>query len=569
MTPPPTTNSIMKKKKKAHHHHHQAVERLLISYPSLAVLLFTPSTFWFLLSFFLFSLLNHRYSLLSPHLLLLFYFHPLRCLLSAPLPPSPSHPRFTHRHIQLLMPPRHNAYTPVKVNTAISSPTSVAVAPLTTSIAGLTSVRNFFGTAPGRRHTVSQMPSTHFSPRLPINSPPTSAGHHHHHQRNQPSVSSFISAGGAMIGIDSGPKKTAAEKAAERDWQEQARQIFQLSTVSAKGHFLPPSPSPLELGKQGSNDRFKDNDADYFTTIIISTSPERVRTFLSTESSISPGMFSLPANKTKRNAIPSFSTPPSSSSSLLSSSASLSSPPSSEPSSTRSSSPASMSQQRHLPQQQHAPSVVVGQEKENSKAAATPTNLPPPYVSAVVVPAAAAIPAAIPKRRIVAPADTLSTPPSSPPAISAKDIYFPTSNPTPTPTAATQIPVTPPNSTPKSMPSTPSSQSYNSNSSINPRQRLRRPHQESPMHRNSRVAEEELDEDEVDGRGEGGRGSNRNKIMSKRRAQISFLTGVTPEDEEDLSDIFAHTVYNTSSNNSSSRRRHYGSSSFLTSSPPA
>ncbi|KAF9275001.1 hypothetical protein BGZ88_002633 [Linnemannia elongata] len=459
------------------------------------------------------------------------------------------------------MPPRHYANTPIKVNTATSSPTSVAVAPLTTSIAGLTSVRSIFGTAPVRRHTVGQMPSTYFSPRPPINPPPTSAGHHH--QRNQPSVSSFISAGGAMIGIDSGPKKTAAEKAAERDWQEQAKQIFQLSTVSAKGHFLPPSPSPLELGKQGSNDRFKDNDADYFTTIIISTSPERVRTFLSTESSISPGMFSLPANKTKRNAIPSFSTPPCSSSSLLSSSASLSSPSSSEPSSTRSSSPVSMSQHGQLSQQQQTPAMVVGQDKESSKVAATPTNLPPPYVSAV--------PAAIPKRRVVAPADTLSTPPSSPPTISAKDMYFPTSNPTATPTEATQsIPVTPPSSTPKSMPNTPSSQSYSSNSSNNPRQRLRRPHQESPMHRNSRVAEEEQDEDDVDGgSGGGGSGSNRNKIMSKRRAQISFLTGVTPEDEEDLSDIFAHTVYNTNSNNSSSRRRHYGSSSFLTSSPPA
>ncbi|KAF9126875.1 hypothetical protein BGX30_015059 [Mortierella sp. GBA39] len=465
------------------------------------------------------------------------------------------------------MPPRHYANTPVMVNAAFSSPTSVAVAPLTTSIAGLTSVRNIFGTAPARRHTVGQMPSTHFSPRLSINPPPASAGHHHHHQRNQPSVSSFISAGGAMIGIDSGPKKTAAEKAAERDWQEQARQIFQLSTVSAKGHFLPPSPSPLELGKQGSNDRFKDNDTDYFTTIIISTSPERVRTFLSTESSISPGMFSLPANKIKRSAIPSFSTLPSSSSSLLSSSASLSSPSSSEPSSTRPSSPASMSQQRHLPQQQQTPAVVLGQDKENSKVAATPPNLPPPYVSAIAIPEVAAIPAAIPKRRVVAPADTLSTPPSSPPAISAKDMYFPTSDPTAAPTAAAQyIPVTPPNSTPKSMPSIPSSQSYSSNSSNNPRQRLRRPHQESPMHRNSRVAEEEQDEDEVDG---GGRGSNRNKVMSKRQAQISFLTGVTPEDEEDLSDIFAHTVYNTNSNNSSSRRRHYGSSSFLTSSPPA
>ncbi|KAF9905707.1 hypothetical protein EC991_001381, partial [Linnemannia zychae] len=420
---------------------------------------------------------------------------------------------------------RHNS-TPVKVNRAVSSPIA---APLTTSIPGLTSVRNLFGTAPTRRHTVGQMPSTHFSPRLPI-----SGGGNH--QRNQPSVSSLFTAGSTING-GGVSKKTAAEKAAERDWDEQAKQIFQLSTVSAKGHFLPPSPAPLEYNTQSgggvggllssSHDRFKDNDADYFTTIIISTSPERVRTFLSTESSISPGMFSSPANKIKRNTIPSFSTPPSSFSSSLSSS---------EPSSTRSSSPTSMSQQ----QQQ---SVAAVQGEKNSIVAAAPFTNPPPSVSSVAAAhppsPSAAIPAAIPKRRIVAPADTLSTPPSSPPAISAKDMFFPPDESTaalPSATTSVPVPVTPPNSTPRTAPTTPATpqssfSNTNSGTDYPQRQRHRRPHQESPMHRNSRVAEEDEEEDE--GNDARGKDSSRSRL-NKRRAQISFLTGVTPEEEEDL-----------------------------------
>ncbi|KAG0271319.1 hypothetical protein BGZ95_000881 [Linnemannia exigua] len=466
---------------------------------------------------------------------------------------------------------------PVKVSTVVSSPIA---APLTTSIPGLTSVRNIFGTAPARRHTVGQMPSTHFSPRLPI----TSGGNHH---RSQPSVSSLFTGGVVGIGSAGGgaPKKTAAEKAAERDWDEQAKQIFQLSTVSAKGHFLPPSPSPLEYTIQAggggvgglmssSHDRFKDSDADYFTTIIISTSPEKVRTFLSTESSISPGMFSSPANKIKRNAIPSFSTPPSSSCSTVSSS--LSSSPS-EPSSTRSSTPTLMSQQQ---QQLQRPVATVQGEKNSNVTVAIPTNPPSlPSISSVAVPSVAAIPAAIPKRRIVAPADTLSTPPSSPPAISTKDMYFPaeaTEKSTPSPTTPyIPVPVTSTNNTPRTAPITPGTpQSSFSNSSstysnsFSQRQRHRRPHQESPMHKNSRVAEEEEEEDEHNA---GGRDSSRT-MLNKRREQISFLTGVTPEEEEDLSDIFAHTVYNSSSNNSRSKRNNSllssSSSSLLSSSPP-
>ncbi|KAF9929682.1 hypothetical protein FBU30_001312 [Linnemannia zychae] len=426
---------------------------------------------------------------------------------------------------------RHTSHLPVKVN-----PPPASVAPLTTSIAGLSSVRNIFGTAPARRHTVGQMPSTHFSPRPAINSKP--AGYH---QRNQSSVSSLFSAGiGATIGIggEGGPKKTAAEKAAERDRQEQARQIFQLSTVNDKGYFLPPSPS---LEKQGSSDYFKDNDADYFTTIIISTSPERVRTFLSTESTISPGMFSQPASKIKRSTIPSFNIPPSSSISSQS-----------EPSSTRSSSPASMSQQPSRNEQQQwrqQQNQVVEGEKNSSVATIINKPLYESVVVSVSPSTGGAIPAVIPKRRVIAPADTLSTPPSSPPATLAKDMYFPP-DVAPIVTTGVSIPVTPPNSTPKpttpiSAPSTPQTTNFNQ------RQRLRhcRPHQESPMHRNSRVADEEED-------GQKRGSSNKSKMLSKRRAQMSFLTGATSEDEEDLSDIFAHTIYNKNK-----------SSSFVSSSP--
>jgi hypothetical protein len=97
------------------------------------------------------------------------------------------------------------------------------------------------------------------------------------------------------------PKK-AQEKAAEKEKKEQVKQAIQLSTVDHHGAFLPPT--PLE---KGYKDHFKDNDEDYFDTII-STPPERVRTFLSAASTISPGMFSLPSSKIKRHTFTSFPT---------------------------------------------------------------------------------------------------------------------------------------------------------------------------------------------------------------------------------------------------------------------
>ncbi|KAF9161134.1 hypothetical protein BGX21_002496 [Mortierella sp. AD011] len=105
-------------------------------------------------------------------------------------------------------------------------------------------------------------------------------------------------------------KRSSMDRAAERDWKDQAKQVFQLSTINDRGHFLPPTPTEKDY-----KENMKENGEDYFATIV-STPPEIVRTFLSTESTISPGMFSLPSNKIKRHTIPSFSAPSSAASTV-------------------------------------------------------------------------------------------------------------------------------------------------------------------------------------------------------------------------------------------------------------
>ncbi|KAF9897624.1 hypothetical protein BX616_005262 [Lobosporangium transversale] len=104
---------------------------------------------------------------------------------------------------------------------------------------------------------------------------------------------------GSVPSLFGSNQKRAMEKAVEKEKKEQAKQAIQLSTIDEKGAFIPPT--PLE---KGYKDNFRDNDEDYFQTII-STPPERVRTFLSTESTISPGMFSSPSSKIKRYSLPS------------------------------------------------------------------------------------------------------------------------------------------------------------------------------------------------------------------------------------------------------------------------
>ncbi|KAG0239400.1 hypothetical protein B0O80DRAFT_431526 [Mortierella sp. GBAus27b] len=104
-------------------------------------------------------------------------------------------------------------------------------------------------------------------------------------------------------------KRRSLDKAAERDWQDQAKQVFQLSTVNGQGNFVPPLAASLDkdlvdlesLQRQDAN-----RDFDYFVTTIVNTPPERVRSFLSAESTISPGMFSSPAQakgRVKRHTI--------------------------------------------------------------------------------------------------------------------------------------------------------------------------------------------------------------------------------------------------------------------------
>ncbi|GJJ79098.1 hypothetical protein EMPS_11457 [Entomortierella parvispora] len=161
---------------------------------------------------------------------------------------------------------------------------------------GLASIKTMFST---KRHTITQIPgadsaattpstATTAEPAAdsPLSTPSTTGSGH----KSQGSVSSIFAAN---------PKKTQ-EKLAEKEKKAQEKAAIQLSTVDDHGAFLPPT--PLE---KGYKDHFKDNDEDYFYTII-STPPDRVRTFLSAASTISPGMFSTPASKIKRHTIGSF-----------------------------------------------------------------------------------------------------------------------------------------------------------------------------------------------------------------------------------------------------------------------
>ncbi|KAF9905122.1 hypothetical protein EC991_002008 [Linnemannia zychae] len=169
---------------------------------------------------------------------------------------------------------------------------------------GLASIKTMFST---KRHTVAQIPSSapisevdnsNLNAQLPspseIADSPADSSHSH-----SSSSSSSLHKASSLFAPN---QKKAAEKAAEKEKKEQVKQAIQLSTVDSQGAFLPPT--PLE---KGYKDHFKDNDTDYFDTII-STPPERVQTFLSAASTISPGMFSLPSSKIKRHTFMSFPT---------------------------------------------------------------------------------------------------------------------------------------------------------------------------------------------------------------------------------------------------------------------
>ncbi|KAG9326212.1 hypothetical protein KVV02_001096 [Mortierella alpina] len=159
---------------------------------------------------------------------------------------------------------------------------------------GLASIKTMFSS---KRHTVAEIPvvedpslspeePTIDSPSMTPDSTVSSTSHKSH---------------GSVTSLFAPNQKRAQEKAAEKEKKEQVKQAIQLSTVDEQGAFLPPT--PLE---KGYKEHFIDNDEDHFYTII-STPPERVRSFLSAASTISPGMFSLPSNKIKRHTFPSFS----------------------------------------------------------------------------------------------------------------------------------------------------------------------------------------------------------------------------------------------------------------------
>ncbi|KAF9115007.1 hypothetical protein BGX27_009226 [Mortierella sp. AM989] len=146
---------------------------------------------------------------------------------------------------------------------------------------GLASFKTMFSS---KRHSIAQIPGTDesTSPSLEL------------------ALDSSAASESSATSLFTPNQKKALEKAAEKEKKEQAKQAIQLSTIDEQGAFLPPT--PLE---KGYKDNFKDNDEDFFITII-STPPERVRTFLSTASTISPGMFSEPSSKIKRHTLSSF-----------------------------------------------------------------------------------------------------------------------------------------------------------------------------------------------------------------------------------------------------------------------
>ncbi|KAF8979655.1 hypothetical protein BGZ46_005180 [Entomortierella lignicola] len=155
---------------------------------------------------------------------------------------------------------------------------------------GLASFKAVFSS---KKHTIAETPTTDdsdSSQEPALGSPTISEAVSSPQQKSQGSVASLFTPN----------QKKAAEKAAEKEKKEQVKQAIQLSTIDEQGAFLPPV--PLE---KGYKDNFKDNDEDFFITII-STPPERVRTFLSAASTISPGMFSQPSSKIKRHTLPSF-----------------------------------------------------------------------------------------------------------------------------------------------------------------------------------------------------------------------------------------------------------------------
>ncbi|KAF9931867.1 hypothetical protein FBU30_009447 [Linnemannia zychae] len=180
----------------------------------------------------------------------------------------------------------------------MSSADVIVPTPIAKPKRGLSSIKTMFST---KKQTSTHIPSTtsiseNDSNNGQLTDSPAVADsellHHHSH-----SSSSSLHKATSLFTPN---QKKAQEKAAEKEKKEQVKQAIQLSTIDHRGTFLPPTPI-----EKGYKDHFRDNDEDYFDTII-STPPERVRNFLSAASTISPGMFSLPSSKIKRHTFASF-----------------------------------------------------------------------------------------------------------------------------------------------------------------------------------------------------------------------------------------------------------------------
>ncbi|KAG0212789.1 hypothetical protein BGX28_005636 [Mortierella sp. GBA30] len=288
-------------------------------------------------------------------------------------------------------------------------------------------------------------------------------------------------------GNNSHSRRVSMDKAAAvRDKKEQAKQVFQMSTVNGQGMFLPPEEPQLEKGffKEHCALDCGDEEHDHFSSIIINTPPERIRTFLSTESKISPGLFSSrQSSRIKRNTIPSFNK-------ILSSS---------EPSS-----PVSSQQPRRRVVSSSKLDPNVSNSKTNSIITtivdpAVTASVSSPYLSSPFSPSSSATsprplsvtPVAFVKtRQALTPADTLSTPPSSPADAPLKDAYFTSKHSAP--------------------------RSYQSRYIQQHRQWEGQEQQLPPSHRNNKIIDV-------------------NPIRSKNKAQISFLTGETEKEDNLLS----------------------------------
>ncbi|KAI1317126.1 hypothetical protein EDD11_009013 [Mortierella claussenii] len=345
-------------------------------------------------------------------------------------------------------------------------------APTTSSAAipraGFSSIRTMFSTSTLKRHNIAQFPSS-FSTATPRMVGSCSGV-------TTPSLLSPSTLSGPRSSRSSSvTKRTSMDKAAERDWKEQAKQMFQLSTVNDQGTFLPPTP----MEKDFKDDLKKEmtTSGDYFETIIIRTPPEKVKTFLSTESTISPGMFSNPTgSKIKRHTLPSISTLTSSCSSET-----FSSTVSSQGWHNNGKNYSQSSISSAIYDQNNSSNHSIAHDNSTVSSKASSSNS-----SNITAPSSPS------------PSDELVTPPSSPSTAPAKDDCF--------------------------MPSPPASLRPQYQSIHPQRQEQGQQQQQQPLQLPSPVQLERSRDDRA------------SEARSRRRAQISFLTGGKDE-EDDLSHL--------------------------------